>query len=79
MIIFKDKKLRDTKRALLDRRSEFDRRNVYDLDYFQTDGKERRKLNNRRSTSERRAGWLRINKWLSVNIQDLRTRCSEKV
>jgi len=58
-------------RTSLDRRSGEDRRVAYDLDYFQIGGKERRKVINRRSQAERRDGWVRIGKWLSVNVQDL--------
>ena len=63
--------MKEIERAPLDRRSELDRRNAYDLDYFLTGGAERRKPNNRRGYKERRAGWLRIGKWLSVNVQNI--------
>jgi hypothetical protein len=63
--------MKEIERAPLDRRSEMDRRNVYDLDYFLTGGEERRMPNNRRAYKERRGDWLRIGKWLSINVQDI--------
>ena len=59
-------------RADIDRRSAADRRRIYDLDYFQNGGIERRKGKERRAQAERRNGWIRISNWASVNIQDLK-------
>jgi hypothetical protein len=57
----------------IDRRSGEDRRKVYDLDYFSNGGVERRTWRERRSYVERRLGWLRVNKWVSVSVKDLRS------
>lgn len=62
----------DIERAAIDRCSTVDRRVVYDLDYFQKGGIERRKGKNRRSHQERRNDWIRISKWTSMNIRDLK-------
>ncbi len=54
-------------RSYLDRRSGDDRRQVYDLDYYRNGGVERRNYKKpRRTLIERRAGWLRLNRWASV-------------
>jgi hypothetical protein len=55
----------------IDRRSGEDRRRLYDLDYFSNGGVERRTLKERRSLVERRIGWVRIGKWLSVSKKGL--------
>jgi len=54
------------RRALLDRRSGEDKRNLYSLDYFIDGGEERRKGIERRQSEERRSGWARVYKWCSV-------------
>jgi len=48
------------KRSGVDRRSEVDRRQVYSIDGFIQGGVERR------SSPERRKGWVRVNAWISV-------------
>lgn len=48
----KEKKM--TKRSFIDRRSGEDRRKKYSLDYFESDGKERRIKEERRQQGERR-------------------------
>ena len=50
----------------IDRRSGDDRRQVYDSDYFETNGKERRTWRERRQQDERRSVYFRITKWSSV-------------
>ena len=50
----------------IDRRSEKDRRTVYNLDYFVNGGMERRVSKERRGHEERRTGWVRVSKWSSV-------------
>ena len=55
----------------IDRRSGEDRRKLYDLDYFSNGGVERRAWRERRSLVERRIGWVRISKWLSVSKKGL--------
>ena len=60
----------EEKRSDIDRRSGADRsRERYSREdnfrYFSKGGGERRSWKERRSTHERRKGWLRVNKWCS--------------
>jgi len=50
----------------VDRRAGDDRRVVYDTDYFENDGLERRQGKDRRQRNERRQGCVRVSKWSSV-------------
>ena len=50
----------------VDRRSGEDRRQIYDADYFQNDGLERRGLKKRRQYCERRKDYKRVSEWSSV-------------
>lgn len=50
----------------VDRRSGDDRRVVYDSDYFESGGIERRKGMDRRQQNERRDGCTRVSQWSSV-------------
>lgn len=50
----------------MDRRSGDDRREVYDADYFEGGGKERRKKSARRKGKERRDDHVKTGKWTSV-------------
>jgi hypothetical protein len=61
-------KLKDSRRRdpYLDRRSGEDRRQVYDADYFQNGGVERRSGKERRQQDERRKDCTRVSKWSSV-------------
>ena len=60
-------------RRFPERRTGKDRRRVFSLHRFFYKGPERRKtLRDRRSHKERRDGWVRINKWSSVNLHDLK-------
>jgi len=52
----KMKKEKMRKRSIVDRRSGDDRRKKYSLDYFESDGKERRIKEERRQLGERRSG-----------------------
>jgi len=52
--------------ALTDRRKGEDRRQVYDADYFEGGGSERRNATDRRWRDERRKGCIRVSKWSSV-------------
>ena len=52
----------------VDRRSGFDRRDAYSLEYFLNGGTERRSGNDRRSRPERRSEWRRITDWSSVSV-----------
>ena len=60
-------------RRLPERRTGKDRRKIFWLHRFFYKGPERRKaLQDRRSKEERRDGWVRTNKWSSVNLYDLK-------
>ena len=50
----------------VDRRSGDDRRGVYDSDYFESGGRERRQAADRRKQNERRDSCIRVSKWSSV-------------
>ena len=50
----------------VDRRSGDDRRDVYDSDYFENGGMERRQGLDRRQQNERRDACTRVSKWSSV-------------
>jgi len=53
----------------VDRRSLRDRRRAYDLNYFASDGVERRKWKERRRRRvEPRRGWIRISDWTSAMV-----------
>jgi hypothetical protein len=60
-------------RRVPERRTGKERRRVLSVHRFFYEGPERRKtLRDRRSQEERRDGWVRINKWSSVNLHDLK-------
>ena len=65
--ILKDARITD---PYLDRRSGEDSRQVYDADYFQNDGFERRSGKERRQPHERRKGYTRVSDWSSVCPDD---------
>ena len=50
----------------VDRRSGGDRRQVYDADYFQNGGLERRSGKERRKHDERRKDCTRVSEWSSI-------------
>ena len=54
----------------VDRRSGEDRRQVYDAEYFQNGGLERRSGKERRQPSERRKDCTRVSKWSSICAVD---------
>ena len=60
------------KRSFSDRRSGKARRKVFSLHRFFYKGSQRRRLQDRRSPEERRDGWVRISRWSSVEMQDLK-------
>ena len=60
------------KRRFSDRRSGKDRRKTLSLRRFRYKVSERREPRDRRSEIERRDGWVRIGKWSSVKMQDLK-------
>ncbi len=53
-----------------ERRSDNDNRNGQDKSYFETGGRERRKIKERRHPDERRDGWLRVGQWRSESVFD---------
>ena len=55
----------------LDRRSGDDRRSVYDSDYFENGGLERRHGKDRRQSNERRDSCTRVSEWSSVCPDDM--------
>ena len=60
-------------RIIPERRSGKDRRRIFRLHRFFHRGPERRKApQDRRSNEERRDGWIRINRWSSRNLNDLK-------
>ena len=65
-------KMNMAKRSFSDRRSGKDRRKILSLRRFRYKGSERRVAHERRSKFERREGWVKIGKWSSVKMQDLK-------
>ena len=63
----KDRRIAD---PYLDRRSGEDRRQVYDFDYWDSRGLERRSSKDRRQQKERRTGCVNVSKWTSVCKKD---------
>jgi hypothetical protein len=59
-------------RAFTERRSGKDRRRFFSLSRFRYKGLERRVKKDRRSLLERRDGYVKIGKWSSVKLQDLK-------
>ena len=60
------------KRNFSDRRSGKNRRRRFSLHRFHYKGPERRAKKDRRSRLERRDGYVKIDKWSSVNMRDLK-------
>ena len=60
-------------RIIPERRAGNDRRRIFSLHRFFNKGPERRgALHDRRSQEERRDGWVRISKWSSAKLDDLK-------
>ena len=59
-------------RDFLDRRSGKDRRRKIKLNYFLYKGSEKRNLAERRSQTERREDWVKVSKWSSVCLRDIK-------
>ena len=59
-------------RTPFDRRSGKERRRVFSLKRLRYKGSEKRVAKDRRSEFERREGWVRIGKWSSVKMQNLK-------
>jgi hypothetical protein len=55
-----------------DRRSGMDRRRAYRFGLFSKDGVEKREGEERRSRHERRKGWVRVDRWSSVQLERLK-------
>jgi hypothetical protein len=55
-----------------ERRTGKDRRRAFSLNRFFYHGSERRPGNDRRTQPERMSDWVRIDKWSSVNLSDLK-------
>ena len=65
--ISKDARISD---PYVDRRSGEDRRQIYDADYFQNGGLERRSGKERRQPHERRKDCTRVSEWSSIRSVD---------
>jgi len=65
--IFIDRRVTD---PYVDRRSGEDRRIVYDSDYWESGGIERRSVKDRRQQKERRDSYVNVSKWSSVCAED---------
>ena len=63
----KDRRIAD---PYVDRRSGEDRRQVYDADYWESGGIERRSVMDRRQHKERRDSCVNVSKWSSVCAED---------
>ena len=59
-------------RAFFDRRSGKDRRRRIKFDWPLYKGSEKRSLNEQRSQTERREGWVKVGKWSSVRLADIK-------
>lgn len=60
-------------RIIPERRTGKDRRRIFSLHRFVHKGPERRKaLHDRRLLEERRDGWVRISRWSSTKLHDLK-------
>jgi hypothetical protein len=62
----KDRRIVD---PFLDRRSGDDRRKVYDLDFFEQGGIERRSMIEIRNKGDRRIQWVNVSEWSSVSCK----------
>ncbi len=59
-------------RAFLERRSGKDRRRKMQIQRFFFKGLERRSTSGRRAAAERRTGWIRVSKWSSAPLAELK-------
>ena len=59
-------------RSSLDRRSGIDRRRAYRLGLFMKYADEKRSGDERRSRDERRKGWVRGDRWSSLQLEGLK-------
>ncbi len=65
-------KMSANKSSIIERRSGKDRRRIFDHGHFFFGRAARKNLLEQRSQAERRAGWIRVNKWSSVYLSDLK-------
>ena len=70
MSVKKNSKDARVKDPFIDRRSGEDRRQVYNADYFQNGGVERRSGKEQRRHFERRKGCIRVSEWSSICLND---------
>jgi hypothetical protein len=59
-------------RAFMERRSGKERRRRMQIQRFFFKGLERRGTNDRRENEERRRGWIRVSKWSSAPLAELK-------
>ena len=62
----------EIERAPIDRRSGIDRRKIFSFSRFFYRGEEKRGLKERRLQAERRDDWVRVRRWASVFLRDLK-------
>jgi len=62
----------ERRKSIFDRRSGDDRRKLYALGRFLKGGVEKRNGEERRARSEKRKGWVRVDKWSSVHLEGLK-------
>ena len=65
-------KMSEDKSSNIERRSGKDRRRIFNHGHFRFGRAARKNLLEQRSQAERRAGWVRVNKWSSVYLSDLK-------
>jgi hypothetical protein len=63
----------EKERSGIDRRSGAERRRVINVDYWLSEGVERRPWSERRSEFERRADWAGVSHGSSVSARDIKT------
>lgn len=62
----------EDKRSRIERRSGKDRRRKIKISRLIYKAHEKRDISERRSPTERREGWVRLGKWSSAYLQDLK-------
>jgi hypothetical protein len=65
-------KMSGINRLIVERRSGKDRRKIFMHNHFFFRRSDKKNLTERRLQEERRDGWVRINKWASVYLWDLK-------
>lgn len=65
-------KMSENKSSIIERRSGKDRRRIFNHGHFLFGRAARKNPLEQRSQAERRAGWVRVNKWSSVYLSDLK-------